>query len=83
MKKEKHDMHLPRYVHEGIGIDNHPRKFHFWHDIIPFFVCWVENEFNLPLHHGHKSGKICTSMREGTASKLGPRNSSNRKNNHG
>ena len=83
MKKEKHYMHLPHYVCEGIGIDNHPRKFHFWHDIIPFFVYWVENEVNLRLHPGHKSGKIYSSMREETASKLGSQYSSNRKNNHG
>ena len=83
MKKEKHYMHLPHFVCEGIGIDNHPRKFHFWHDIVPFCVWQLENKFNLLLHHGHKSGKIYSSMRERAASQLGSRNSSNRKNNHG
>ena len=83
MKKEKHDMHLPHHVYEGIGIDNHPRKFRFWHDIIPFFVWWVENEVNLHLHPGYNSDKIYSPMREETASKLGSQYSSNRKNNHG
>ena len=89
MKKEKHDMHLPHYVCEGIGIatkehpNGLPRKFHFWQDIVPYCVYWMENKFNLPLHPGHRSGKIYTSMREGTASRLGPQNSRHRKHNHG
>ena len=58
MKKGKHDMHLPHYVNEGMGVTNRPRKFHFWHDIIPYCVYLVENKFNFRLHHGYKSSKI-------------------------
>ena len=64
MKKEKHHMHLPHYVYDGIGLRTkelpygHPRKFHFWQDIIPYCVYLVENKFNLHLHHGYKSSKM-------------------------
>ena len=76
-------MHLPHYVSEGIGVTNRLRKFHFWHDILPYFVYKLENEVNLYLHPGYNSDKMYSPMREETASRLGSRNSSNRKNNHG
>ncbi len=57
-------MHLPHYVYDGIGIrtkehpHGHPRKFHFWQDIIPYALWKLENKFDLRLHRGHNSSKM-------------------------
>ena len=55
---------LPHYVYEGMGPQDKKnphglaRKFHFWHDILPYALWKLENKYDLRLHHGHNSSKI-------------------------
>ena len=76
MKKEKTHMHiLPQFVNDG---HCHPRKFHFWQDIVPYVEWSVKKELSLDLHDGLNIGKIYKSMRERIASKLDPQIENNR-----
>ena len=74
---------LPTHVDEHRGINNLPRKFHFWSDILPFMVWKLENKLSLDLHLGRKFVKIYLSMRDRIASRLDSNNSVNGSNNHG
>ena len=71
---------LPQFVNDG---HRHPRKFHFWQDIVPYVEWSVKKELSLDLHDGLNIGKIYKSMRERIASKLDPQIENNRNINHG
>ena len=60
---------LPQFVNDG---HNHPRKFHFWQDIVPYVEWSVKKELSFDLHHGSNLAKIYKSMREWITSKFGP-----------
>ena len=66
---------LPQFVNDG---HRHPRKFHFWQDIVPYVEWSVKKELSLDLHDGLNIGKIYKSMRERIASKLDPQIENNR-----
>jgi len=81
MKKEKTHMHiLPQFVNDG---QCHPRKFHFWQDIIPYVEWSVKKELTLDLLNGSNLVKIYKSRRERIASKLDPQTKDDRNINHG
>ena len=71
---------LPQFVNDG---HSHPRKFHFWQDIIPYVEWSVKKELTLDLLNGSNLVKIYKSMRERIASKLDPQTKDDRNINHG
>lgn len=71
---------LPQFVNDG---HNHPRKFHFWQDIITYVEWSVKKELTLDLLNGSNLAKIYKSMRERIASKLDPQTKDDRNINHG
>ena len=71
---------LPQFVNDG---QCHPRKFHFWQDIIPYMEWSVKKELTLDLLNGSNLVKIYKSMRERIASKLDPQTKDDRNINHG
>ena len=66
---------LPQFVNDG---HRHPRKFHFWEDIVPYTMWSVKKDLTFDLLNGSNLGNIYKSMRERIASKLDPQTENNR-----